>query len=376
MTDTIKTNNHKEVLSIKKRSIKKLRPSDYADGILVTGANSFIGTHVVRELAKRWKGSIHLLIRASTVADASYKMNHVLKKWVDGSVTASKLFIHSGDMTIKNMGLKAKEYELLKKETGFVLHLSMTPMYNLPYSHFKRLWLPELHRMIEFCNDNGYPKSLHYLSTFLTVLINCKEEYFDKLNINIWQSGYAGFKRVANKILETAFSRNLKGCLYNVPFVLGTHEKGLCPVHYPIWQLIDVFLKTGLYTDFTFRIIPVDILSEVIVKNLLNDRQGNGSRLIVPVLNEPVTHRQLGNMVAGILGLRHASPEKLKEAFADKKNFDYIIPSGFTGMLEKLNNLSALWPEGFQTQKLPPAHLVFLSNLNRILAKEVMVEYK
>jgi len=113
--------------------------STYPDGILITGANSFIGAHVVNILKTKWQGPVHLLIRAVTSGEAVQKMQNAFRKWQLGVFDTNRFSIHLGDVTLERMGLSLSEYSDVKRKTGFILHLAMNPLYNLPYAHFRRL---------------------------------------------------------------------------------------------------------------------------------------------------------------------------------------------------------------------------------------------
>jgi len=358
----------KESLIRKRWGFTQSKPSTYPDDILITGANSFVGVHVVNKLQNEWQGYIHLLLRAGSRNEAINKMRNAFTTWHLGKFDDQKFIIHLGDVSQNMMGLKASEYSALKRDIGFVLHLAMNPLYHLPYAHFKRLWLPELSRMISFCGDKKYPKSLHYPSSYNANFFTTDDD-FQHLNTNAWQSGYAGFKWVTNKVMENAFSQNLAGCLYDIPLVVGSEEKGVCPSHYSIWHILDMFLKTGYYIDFEFKIIPIDILSEIIVSNLLADKQDNGELFLRPVLDESVNHIQFSNTVANILGLKHTEPEILRETCHSKRRYDFMFPADFYKMIEKVNNLPSVLPENYSKQNLPSTPMVFLSNLNRILSQ-------
>jgi len=359
----------KESLIRKKWGFSKSNPSSYANNILVTGPNSFLGAHIVNLLQTKWKGQIHLLIRASSYFEAVEKMKKAFQSWKIGLFDPNHYLIHLGDVSQHMMGLSNIVYTDLKRNVGFVLHLAMNPLYHLPYAHFKRLWLPELSHMIMFCGDKKLPKSLHYPSSYNANFFDTDDD-FNRLNTNAWQSGYAGFKWVANKVLENAFSQNLKGCLYDIPLVVGSEEKGICPAHYSIWHILDMFLKTGYFIDFEFKIVPVDILSEIIVSNILADKQNGGAQFLRPALYESVNHIQFSNTVANILGLKHTEPEILREACHSKRRYDFMFPPEFYSMIEKVNNLPSVLPENFNNQKLPSTPMVFLSNLNNILSQK------
>lgn len=363
----------KEPLIRKNWGFNNLKPSSYKDGILVTGPNSFLGSHVVNKLQKNWPGKIHLLIRARNKGEAIEKMKKAFNSWKIGSFEPSEFLIHLGDVSESMMGLSTSEHDLLKKSTGFVLHLAMNPLYHLPYAHFKRVWLPELSRMISFCGDKSFPKSLHYPSSYNANFFITDDD-FAHLNSNAWQSGYAGFKWVANKILQNAFSQELNGCLYDIPLVVGSQEKGVCPSHYSIWHVLDMFLKTGYFIDFEFRIIPVDVLSELIVNNLVADKNGDIIQFLRPVLDEAVTDRQFSNTVASILGLKHTDGETLREACFSKRRFDFMFPRHFYEIIKKVNALPSVMPNYYDTHSLPSTPMVFLSNLNQILSQKLSTE--
>jgi thioester reductase-like protein len=344
------------------------KPSNYAEGIIITGANSFVGTHVVQLLQDKWSGPIYLLVRAGNREEATQKMNKAFLSWELEPFRDDNIIILLGDVSQPMMGLSSVEYGKLKKNVGFVLHLAMNPLYHLPYSHFKRLWLPELARMISFCGDKSSPKSLHYPSSYNANFFITDED-FKHLNSNGWQSGYAGFKWVANKALINAYNQNLQGCLYDIPLVVGSQEKGVCPSHYSIWIILDMFLKTGVYIDFEFKIIPIDVLSEIIVTNLLNDKQNKGESFIRPVLHESVSDK-LFSKIATFLGLKYGDPETLRELFYSKRRFDFMIPTNFYDLLNKVNVVKPVMPDSLNDIYIPSTPMVFLSNLNKILSQK------
>lgn len=359
----------KEIIIQKKWNIKPSDPSRHPQGILVTGPNSFIGTHVIHMLQKQWDGTVHILIRSSSEKEAIHKMQQAFLNWHLGTFQQDKIIFHLGDVSQNRMGLAPKEYTQMKEETGTVLHLAMTPLYHLPYHHFKRMWVPELDRMIAFCGDPRFPKSLHYASSFNANFFESNEDFM-ALNTNAWQSGYAGFKWVACQALKNVLDQGLNGCVYDIPLVLGSEKNGICPIHYSIWMILDIFLKTGYFFKFNFRIIPVDILAEVMVFNMIKEKENQGTAFVRPLLSEPVTDRMFSRIAAGILGLREGNLETVREACQNKLRFDFMMPEDFYGMIDRVNNLPAVYPQGYDTGHLPITPMVFMSNLNRVLAQQ------
>jgi|GEM_PF-1250771 len=359
----------KENLLRKKWDFGKPKSETFPEGILVTGANSFIGAHVVSLLQKKHPGPVHLLLRAPSVDEAILKMHHAFSQWGLGPFTMDNVFIHLGDVTKNMMNLMHNEFRQLQKQVGHVIHLAMTPLYHLPYTHFKRVWVPELERMIAFCGDADAPKSLHYTSSNSANFFQTEDD-FRALNSNTWQSGYAGFKWVAGQSIRNAFSQGLQGCIYDIPLVLGSQKNGLSPAHYPIWMLLDIFLKTGCFFRFNFKVIPVDVLAAVMVHEVTRHQGSFGDILIRPMLEEPVDDTLFSNTVANILGLKESDLESVRKTFQDNIRFDFMLPVNFYELMEKVNTLKAVFPSGFDMTNMPSTAVVFMSNLNRALTRK------
>jgi len=355
----------KEPLIQKKWSFKSRGLTHYPDGLLVTGPNSFIGAHVVKEALKEWGGPVHLLLRASSPAEAVTKMKLAFAKWQLGAFPETKAEIHLGDILLPRMGLSSSEYNQLKSSTGHIVHLAITPVYQLPYQHFKRVWIPELERMILFCTDKDHPKNLHYLSTVFTHLFTTEDDFMS-LNSNVWLSGYTGFKWVAVKALENAFSQDLRGCIYDLPQVMGSEDIGLCPWYSPIMRLLEIFLKTTSYCRFNIPIFPVDILARLIILNCLHGCSGEGSSFIRPMLNESLDATTFTSIMEGILKMRETDTETLRKSLHDRMRVDLLLPENFCDLLQKINNLPVSFPDKFPASELPSTSAVAKSNLGRV----------
>ncbi|MFB6320255.1 SDR family oxidoreductase [Saccharicrinis sp. FJH54] len=350
-------------------NIKIADPSAYAPGILITGANSFVGIHVIKLLAKHWEGPVHLLVRAKNKPSAIERMKDAFLKAGLGNFNDLRYSVHTGDVCENQMGMTGSAYTAVKQSCGYVLHLAMTPLYYYPYKHFKEIWLPELQKMIAFCGDVEYPKCLHYPSSYNAGFFTDEQDY-KNLNQNAWQSGYAGFKWVANNILSNAFQQGLRGCIYDIPLVLGSEQSGISPANYSIWHILDIFLASGRYIDFTFRIIPADILAEIILHNMLKQKSGEGLQFIRPVLSEPVTEELFKHSAVRLLGLSRVSREQLRDTCMHKRKFDFLIPENFYQLLYKVNQLEAVFPADYPIHSLPSTYNVFYSNLMKVIQQQ------
>lgn len=360
-----------EKLISKEWNFRKRQSSDYPEGILVTGANSYIGVHIISELLKKKEGQIHLLLRAKDSDEAILKMKSAFDRWELDNFDEGSVIFHIGNVCDELMGLNPDEYNLIINEVGQVIHLAMNPLYHLPYHFFQKTWLPELDKMIDFCGNSQTPKSLHYASSYNANFFQTDDD-FQNLNSNAWQSGYAGFKWVANKTIENALAQNLRGCIYDIPLVIGSLEKGLCPDHYSMWHIMNIFLKSGYYFPFCFRIIPVDILAEVMVFNILQEKTNNSKQIIRPVLLEPVSEELLENTIESF-GIIKSTKEIARESYHNKLRFDFMIPKNFNELLQKANQLQPCFPVKYNCDNLPSTIEVFEINLKKFIQQKFLL---
>ena len=359
----------KEKIIIRKKDFKPRFSTPPSKGIFITGANSFIGVHVIQRIINTTDLDCYLLVRAMTTSEAWLKMQDAFSFWGLGVFPQERIYIVTGDVLNQNMGLSEKNLRTIKEKTGSVVHLAMTPLYHFPYSHFKRIWIPELENMINFCGDKEYPKVLHYTSSFNANFF-IDEDDFAALNTNAWQSGYAGFKWVAEKAIKNAMTHGLRATTYNIPLVLGSEAKGLCPKHYSIWMILDMFLKSGYYFDFNFKIIPVDILAKVIVMNIMAGIQGEEEEYIRPALQKNITNSMLSHLVGSLIGLQKGNRLQVRMGYNSDMRFDFMIPSNFNLLLEKCNSFHSIWPEWYDKDTLPDTTLIFIRNLNKALSRQ------
>lgn len=343
--------------------------------ILITGANSFLGAHVVKNLQQEWKGNIHLLVRGKSREEAQNRMEAAFLNWNLGKFEiSSKIKFYNGDVCDRQMGLPVSDFECLANEVGYVLHLAMNPLYYLPYSRFQKTWLPELEQMILFCGNTGASKSLHYPSSYNAGFFTENED-FKCLNQNAWQSGYAGFKWVANQVLNNAMKQGLRACIYDIPLVVGSASLGRCPENYSIWFILDMFLESGFFIPYEFPIIPINLLAEIITQNLLDDVQEKQLAFVRPVLKTTISHKDFEYYATEWFRLKLVDRETMCKAVKSKRKFNFVIPENFNELLAKVNSLEPVLPDAINSKVLPEAFAVFLCNLNHKISEPKYREY-
>ncbi len=350
-------------------SYEKIVSDKYAKGLLVIGATSFIGAQTLTELFDMWNNDIHILVRAKNKQAAIEKMDGIFEKWQLPPCQHDKLIYHVGDLFEEKWGLSDEEYLSIQKSTGYVVHFAIYARYHLPYSHFKKEWLPDFLNMMDYCSNPEYPKSFHYPSSYSSHFLE-EDEDFRRLNTSVWHSGYTGFKWVTEKILRQAISANLRGCIYDIPLVIGSHKNGIGPDAYFTWQITELFLKTGIYTDFDIKVISVDVLGKIIAQNITNELSGCASNYIRPVFPDSITQNDFLKFVKGRFELKHGTVKDILKKVSKPGRVSFIMPDDFYELIKKIHKFKPIYPLNLDTSEFPTGVETWRKNLDYLFPEK------
>ncbi len=351
-------------------SFEKIDAKKYAKGLLVIGATSFIGAQTLTELFKIWNNDIHVLVRAENKAAAVKRMDDVFAKWQLPACQHDKLTYHVGDLFADNWGLSDEEYFDIQKSVGYVVHFAIYARYHLPYSHFQKEWLPDFLKMMDYCSNPNYPKSFHYPSSYSSHFLEDDKD-FARLNTSVWHSGYTGFKWVTEQVLRRAISGNMKGCIYDIPLVIGSHKNGIGPDAYFTWQITELFIKTGIYTSFDFKVISVDILGQIIAQNITNELTNEASTYIRPVFPDAITP-ELFLEFARKKGfeVKHGTVKDIIKKVNKPGRVSFIMPDDFYELIKKVHKFKHIYPLNLDTSEFPTGVETWMKNLEYLFPEE------
>jgi nucleoside-diphosphate-sugar epimerase len=342
--------------------------SDALGGILVTGATSFIGIHVIRELQRLTNRTIHCLVRAGSHDDARRRLIAITERWKVEGIDYDRLDLHCGDVLKPNWGLPEPEWRCVQERSSVVVHLALHARYDLPYARYQRTWLPELISMIEYCRNESFPKSLHYPCSYNSHFLRVDED-FGRLDTSAWHCGYTGFKWVAERLIRHNLGAELRGCLYDIPLVFGTMESAISPPQYAAWHLITMMIQTGVVPDFVFQLITVDSLARCMVNNILAHGQGRGLRYIRPILDGQVLPKHLIAVLkdAGY-ETQMGSREDIINRSSSPRLSAFLLPQDFTALISDAHSLPAILPVDMQFDSMPGATDAFERNVSHWIA--------
>ena len=250
-----------------------------------------------------------------------------------------------------------------------MVHLALKARYHLPFQFYKRDWLPDLENMIVYCGNEQHPKRLHYPGSYSSHFYRKNEDFLQR-DSSAWFSGYSALKWIANQVLTNAFSQNLQGCIYDIPLVFGTQKAQICPEDYSAWYIMDLFTKTGKVTEFSFKVIGVDSLAQIMAKNMLNEKTGRGVSLIRPVCKEPITHSDLAEAMQGKVKFQLADLKEVIALLGKQKTTSFLLPPNASEIIKQAHDAAQILPLDFDESLLPKGPEVFKSNLTARLQRQ------
>jgi len=238
--------------------------------VVVTGANSFVGVHIVAALLDWGASEVACLVRAGKTESAKERFDAAL---VDNylHIDQSRVKVFAADMTQPLLGLSQADHGYLDNHYGAVIHNAANVNHVLDYASLVPENVEPLFALLKFC-EGRRKKILNFVSTLSACsAVDQNGDVLERGAIETppiyIRNGYNLSKWVAERLLERAGEM---GCFVNVfrPGNISFNSKtGVCQPHKNRLMLM---LKGSLQLaavpalDMTFDLMPVDFLAKLI----------------------------------------------------------------------------------------------------------------
>ena len=247
--------NYSDISDIKNHSI----PYKDGDAILITGATSFLGIHIISELIKKTDKKIYCLIRKMD------KFERFIKDFTDLDINSRRLIPMFGDITKENLNLDSLLLKDIKDNVSDIIHCAADVTFFCPWERSKEINYMGTCNVIKLAKDAK--AILHHISTMSVsgdILTKQTKEYpeFTEKDLYIGQlykeNVYAHSKYLAEKEVVKAIRNNeLNASIYRIANLTWRASDGKFQENYltnDLYNLTKVMAK--------YKLIPLELYNE------------------------------------------------------------------------------------------------------------------
>lgn len=242
------------------------------ENILLTGANGFVGVHLLEALLSQTTATIYCLIRANSSQHALDRLRASFKHYdLIFPNTGNRIIALAGDLSADKLGLKPKSWSTLCNKLDAIYHNGAQVHHLYPYHVLRKANVQSVATIIELA-EQGSTKSIHYISTLSvankeTGSNYVKENHLEKKRPPIQTSGYVQSKWVAELLLQEALQAGVPVTIYRLGQITGHSITGACKVTDDNFlSLVKGCIQMG-YAPSTGRpvqLMPVDVASRLV----------------------------------------------------------------------------------------------------------------
>ena len=247
--------NYSDISDIRNHSLSYKN----GDAILITGATSFLGIHIISELIKKTDKKIYCLIRKMD------KFERFIKDFTDLDINSRRLIPVFGDITKENLNLDSLLLKDIKDNVSDIIHCAADVTFFCPWERSKEI------NHIGTCNVIELAKAtkakLHHISTMSVsgdILTKQTKEYpeFTEKDLYIGQlykeNVYAHSKYLAEKeVIKAIRNDDLNASIYRIANLTWRASDGKFQENYltnDLYNLTKVIAK--------YKLIPLELYNE------------------------------------------------------------------------------------------------------------------
>jgi amino acid adenylation domain-containing protein/thioester reductase-like protein len=267
--------------------------------IFLTGANGFLGTHLLHELHRNKHLTIYCLVRANNLPEGKKIIEDSIALYNLGFAIDDRIIPILGDLSKPYLGISQDLYLFLTKEIDEIYHNGAFVNHLYNYEMLRAANVVGTSEILKLAN-NFKRKRIHYIST-LSALSNFTgkdnyviEDFIPSESIIPPNDGYSQTKWVSEKLLTEATNRNFSVNIYRPGWIFGNAHTGIFPsTGNHLLLLLKGCMQLGIAPDWDIKlnILPVDFVSKLIVAiatdTIFNNKVFNLSN------KNPITWREI-----------------------------------------------------------------------------------
>lgn len=239
--------------------------------IIVTGANSFVGVHLVEALLASGAQQVTCLVRERPGYPAAERFNLALREYRLEHLDLSRVQVYAADMSLPRLGLDGEVYEHLARSHGVLVHNAARVNHVMDYASLARDNVQPVLECLRLC-ETHCKKVFNFISTLsacsrIDAQGNILEAHAAETLPLYIKNGYNLSKWVAERLLGRAVEQ---GAWVNIlrPGNIAFHSgSGAChPHNNRLMLMLKGSLQLGVAPRLSmkFDLMPVDFLARFV----------------------------------------------------------------------------------------------------------------
>ncbi|KAB0495560.1 non-ribosomal peptide synthetase [Pseudomonas lini] len=239
--------------------------------VIVTGANSFVGVHIVEALLAWGASEVACLVRDGGGQSAAQRFAQALRENRLEHLDLSRVRVYAADITRPQLGLSEDVYARLDREFGALVHNAANVNHVLDYESLARDNVEPIFECLRLCE--GHSKKIFNFVSTLSASSTISDDG-RVLELPAAQTppiyiknGYNLSKWVGERILERARERGVRVNLYRPGNISFNSLTGVCQPHKNrLMLMLKGSIQLGQVPEFAlnFDLMPVDFLARFI----------------------------------------------------------------------------------------------------------------
>ena len=239
--------------------------------VIVTGANSFVGVHIVEALLGWGASEVACLVRDGGGQTAAQRFAHALRENRLDHLDLSRVRVYAADITRPQLGLAEADYQRLDREFGALVHNAANVNHVLDYESLAADNVEPIFQLLRLCEGQS-KKVFNFVSTLSAS--STVDDAGQVLELPAAptppiyiRNGYNLSKWVGERILERARERGVRINLYRPGNISFNSLSGVCQPHKNrLMLMLKGSIQLGQVPAFAlnFDLMPVDFLARFI----------------------------------------------------------------------------------------------------------------